>query len=80
LGVDIDTAESLINDGIENLFMLQVGDFISMPIKNQEIKAKIIEARNRKIKPIDEIDKVYCSLCGGKVENKMCEKCGFHYE
>ncbi|MGC8654919.1 MAG: hypothetical protein ACP5TG_00230 [Thermoplasmata archaeon] len=80
LGVDIATAESLINDGVENLYMLQVGDFISMPIRNQELKAKIIVARNRKINPIDEIDNVYCSLCGGKVENKMCEKCGFHYE
>ncbi len=80
LGVDDSVAENIIKEGVENLYLLQVGDLISMPIKNQEVKAKIIEARKRIIEPVDEIDYVYCSLCGGDVENGICKKCGFHYE
>ncbi len=79
LEVDESIAESIIMSGIENIFTLQVGDLISLPIKDQNIKSKLLNARNLKIKPIDQIDRIICSLCGGTVKDNICQECGFHY-
>ncbi len=79
LEVDESIAESIIMSGIENIFTLQVGDLISLPIKDQNIKSKLLNARNLKIEPIDQIDRIICSLCGGNVKDNICQECGFHY-
>lgn len=79
LGVNQDVAENLVGKGVENLYLLQVGDPLSLPIKDQELRARILEARNKKIDPIDQIDRILCTLCNGEVENNVCEKCGYNY-
>ncbi len=71
--------QKVLDDGIENMYVLQIGDIVSLPIKDSEIRGKILEARKKVVEPRDEIDVVRCTLCNGRVMNNACEECGFHY-